>query len=149
MQTQNTKHREIVQQDETLQCDRCLKRWQVAWVEGKSIEHSVTCDCGRVLKVVQTDGDDPPLMILQHSWGKTIAASLPAFAGGALFPVLAEPVLLALYVIGWIACALTFVNEDNNDFSALIGIALWSLAIISTAAAVGALAAHAIYWWWQ
>jgi hypothetical protein len=151
MNTYPDQHHEIVQQVETLQCDRCRKKWQVAWVEavgGDSVEHALTCDCGRVLKVVQVAGDDPPLMILQHSHWKTIVACLPAFAAGALFPVLSEPVILTAYVLSWIGCAATFVNEDNRSVSALVGIAIWSLAIISSAAAVGALTAHAL-WWWQ
>jgi hypothetical protein len=145
-----TEHHEIVQQVETLKCDRCRKKWQVGWVEAvgiDSVEHALTCDCGRMLKVVQVAGDDPPLMILQHCHWKTVVACLPAVAGGALFPVLSEPVLLTLYVIAWIACAATFINDDNSDFSALIGIAIWSMAIISAAAALGALLAHALWWW--
>jgi hypothetical protein len=118
-------------------------------VEGKSIEHALTCDCGRVLKVVQTAEDDPPLMILQHSYGKTLVACLPAFAAGALFPVLSDTVILTAYIVSWIACAATFVNEDNRSVSALGGIAIWSLALITGAAAVGALAGHALWWWWQ
>lgn len=85
MVSNSNENQEIAQHVETLQCDQCRKRWQVAWVgvdSGNFIDHSVTCDCGRVLKVVRTDADDPPLMILQHSWGKTIAASLPS--GGDL-----------------------------------------------------------------
>jgi len=117
-------------------------------VEGDFVEHPLTCDCGRVMKVVQVARDDPPLMILQHSHWKTLVACLPAFAAGALFPVLSDSVILAAYVISWIGCAATFVNEDNRSISALGGIAIWSLAIVTGAAAVGALAAHAL-WWWQ
>jgi hypothetical protein len=147
-----TEHHEIVQQIETLQCDLCRKKWQVGWVEAMGVdsaENTLTCDCGRVLKVVQVARDDPPLMILQHSHWKTIVACLPAFAAGVLFPVLSEPVILTAYVLSWIGCAATFVNEYNRSVSALFGIAIWSLAIISSAAAVGALAAHALWWWWQ
>lgn len=86
-------HREMVQHVEILKCDRCRKRWEVGWVGG-SVEHSITCDCGRVLKVVQAAGDNPPLMILQHSHWKTIAACLPAFGAGALFLILSYPVIL-------------------------------------------------------
>jgi hypothetical protein len=99
------------------------------------------------MKVVQVAEDVPPLMILQHSRGKTIVACLPAFAAGALYPVLSEPVILTAYVISWIACGATFVNESNRSASALGGIAIWSIAIVSGAAAVGALAAHALWWW--
>ena len=137
---------------ETLQCGQCRKRWQVGWMEAAgndAVEHSVTCDCGRVLKTVRTADGDSPVMILQHDWRKTVAACLPAFIGGALYPVLEEPVLLILYMVAWIACGFTFVNEDNSDLSACVGIAIWSLALISAAAALGALAAHALYWWWQ
>jgi hypothetical protein len=152
MKSNSTEYREIVQQVETLQCDQCRKRWQVGWVEaveGESVEHAITCDCGRVLKVVQAAGDDPPLMILQHSHWKTIAACLPAFAAGALFPILSDTVILTAYILLWIGCAATFVNEDTRSISALGSIAIWSLAIISFAAAVGALAGHAFWWWWQ
>jgi hypothetical protein len=145
-----TEHHEIVQQIETLQCDRCRKKWEVGWVEAvgvDSVEHAFTCDCGRLLKVVRTDAGEPPLMILQHSYWKTVVASLPAFAAGALFPVLSDTAILTAYFLSWIACAATFINEDNSDFSALIGIAIWSMAIISAAAALGALLAHALWWW--
>lgn len=140
-----TEQEEQIPRVETVACDPCHKWWQVGWIEaggGDSLEHPVTCDCGRILKVVRAGGDHPPLMILQHPWGRTLTACLSAFAGGALFPVLPEPALLTLYLVAWIACALTFIDEDNSDFSALTGIGLWSLAIISAAAGVGALAAH-------
>ncbi len=152
MNSNLTEHREMAQHVETLTCDRCRKRWEVAWVravEGDFVEQPLTCDCGRVMKVVQVARDDPPLMILQHSHWKTLVACLPAFAAGALFPVLLDSVILAAYVISWIGCVATFVNEDNRSISALGGIAIWSLAIVSGAAAVGALAAHALWWWWQ
>lgn len=116
---------------------------------GKVYRACLTCDCGRVLKVVQATGDDPPLMILQHSHWKTVAACLPAFAAGALFPVLSDTVILTAYVLSWIGCAATFVNEDNSSVSALGGIAVWSIALVTGAAAVGALAGHALWWWWQ
>ncbi len=128
---------------ETLQCGGCRKRWQIGWMEAEdqdSVEHPLTCDCGRVLKTVRTAEDAPPMMILQHAWGKTVAACLPAFAAGALYPTLPEAALLAAYVISWALCGLTFVDEDNSHFSALAGIAIWSLAIISAAAGLGALA---------
>jgi hypothetical protein len=147
MNCQTTEQKEPAQQIETVACDQCRKWWQVGWIEaggGDSFEHPVTCDCGLVLKVVCAGGDHPPLIIPQHPWGKTLTACLLAFAGGALFRVLPEPALLTLYMIAWTACSLTFIDEDNSDFSALIGIALWSLAILSAASGVGALAAHLI-----
>jgi len=52
--------------------------------------------------------------------------------------VLSDTVILTAYVLSWIGCAATFVNEDNRDFSALAGIAIWSIVLISDAAAVGA-----------
>jgi hypothetical protein len=143
-------HREFVQHVEKLECDRCRKRWEVGWVEtleGSSVEHALTCDCGRVMKVVQVAEDDSPLMILQHSHGKTVVACLPAFIAGAFFPVISDAVILTAYVISWIACAATFVNEYNRSASALGGIAIWAIAIVSGAAAVGAMAAHALWWW--
>ncbi len=152
MNSNSTEHREVVQHVENLMCDRCRKRWEVAWVqavEGDSVKHPLTCDCGRVMKVVQVARDDPPLMILQHAHWKTIVACLPAFAAGALFPILSEPMILTAYVLSWIGCAATFVNEDNRSASALGGIAIWSIALVTAAAAVGALAAHALWWWWQ
>jgi hypothetical protein len=100
-----------------------------------------------MMKVVHVAGDDPPLMVLQHSYGKTIMACIPAFAAGAFFPVISDEIILAAYVIAWIACAATFVNEYNRSASALGGIAIWAIAIVSGAAAVGALAAHALWWW--
>jgi len=152
MNTNSTKPEETIQQVEMLQCDQCQKKWQVGWVEsieGQSVEHPLTCDCGRVLKVVRTAGDDAPLMIPQHAYWKTIVACIPSFIAGALFPVLPDAVILTAYVLSWIGCAATFVNEDNRDFSALAGIAIWSIMLISGAAAVGALAGHAAWWWWQ
>lgn len=143
---------DIVQHVEKLKCDRCRKRWEVGWVEaleGRSVEQALTCDCGRVMKVVQVAADDSPLMILQHSHGKTLVACLPAVAAGAFYPVISDPVILTAYVISWIACAATFVNDSNRSASALGGIAIWAIAIVSGAAAVGALAAHALWWWWQ
>ncbi len=148
MNTNTSEHLETEQHVEKLNCERCRKRWEVAWVDGPD-EHPLTCDCGRVLKVVQVAEDNPPLMILQHSHWKTIVACIPAFTAGALFPVLSDPVILTAYVLSWIGCAATFVNVYNRSFSALVGIAIWSLALVSGAAAVGALAAHALYWWWQ
>ena len=150
MNSSQYEQRKFVQRVENLKCDRCRKTWKAGWVEsleGTSIEHALTCDCGRVMKVVQVFEDDSPLMILQHSHVKTIVACLPALAAGAFFPVLSEPVILTAYVISWIACAATFVNDSNRSASALVGIAIWALAIISGAAAVGALAAHALWWW--
>ena len=152
MNTNSSKQEETVQQIEMLRCDQCQKKWQVGWVEsieGQSVEHLLTCDCGRVLKVVRTAGDDAPLMILQHTYWKTIVACIPSFIAGALYPVLSDTVILTAYVLSWIGCAATFVNEDNRDFSALVGIAIWSIVLISGAAAVGALVGHAIWWWWQ
>ena len=118
-------------------------------LEERSVEHLITCDCGRVMKAVQADEDSPPLMILQHSHWKTILACLPAFAAGIFFPVLSDQVMTAAYVISWIGCAATFVDKYNRSASALGGIAIWAIAIVSGAAAAGALAAHALWWWWQ
>jgi hypothetical protein len=145
-------HGEILQHVETLQCGGCQKRWEVGWVEtsnGESVEHALTCDCGRVLKAVLIAKNDSPLMIRQHSHGKTLVACLPAFVAGALFPVLSDPVILAAYVLSWVGCAATFINEDNRGLSALGGITIWSLALLTGAASVGALAAHALWWWWR
>ena len=60
MESHSIDNQKIVQQVETFTCDRCRKQWEVGWVEAveDSVEHSVTCDCGRVLKVVRTDGED-------------------------------------------------------------------------------------------
>lgn len=148
MSSNTSEHLEQEQHVEILKCDRCQKKWEVGWVGGP-VDHPLTCDCGRVLKVVQVAEDDPPLMILQHSHWKTIVACLPAFAAGALFPILSDPVIFTAYVLSWTGCAATFVNEYNRSVSALVGIAIWSIALVSGAAAVGALAAHALWWWWQ
>jgi hypothetical protein len=102
-----------------------------------------------VLTVIQATEDDPPLMLLQHAHWKTVVACLPAFAAGAFFPVLSDRVIIVAYVISWIGCAATFVNKDNRSLSALGGIAIWSILIVSGAAALGALAAHALWWWWR
>ena len=152
MNSSRHEHPDIVRHVEKLRCGRCRKRWQVGWVETPeegSVEQALACDCGRVMKVVQVAGNDVPVMILQHSQGKTITASLPAVAAGAFYPVLSEPVLLAAYLISWIACAVSFVNDSSRSASALGGIVLWSIAIVTGAAAAGALAAHALWWWWQ
>lgn len=143
---------ESEQHVETLRCDRCRKRWEVGWIEapaGKSVEHPLACDCGHMLKVIQVAGDDPPLMILQHSHWKTVTACLPALAAGALFPLFSEPIILAAYVLSWIGCAATFINNDDRSVSALAGIAIWSVALVTGAAAAGALAGHALWWWWR
>ena len=152
MNTNSTEREETIQQVETLHCDQCQRKWQVGWVEsveGQFVEHSLTCDCGRVLKVVRTAVDDTPLMILQHAHWKTIVACIPSFIASALFPVLSDTVILIAYALSWIGCAATFVNEDNRSFSALAGIAIWSIAVVTGAAAVGALVGHAVWWWWQ
>lgn len=152
MNTNSTEQEEIIQQVETLQCDQCQKKWQIGWVEsieGNSVEHPLTCDCGRVLKVVRIAGDDVPLMILQHAYWRTILACIPSFIAGALFPVLSDTVILTAYILSWMSCAATFVNEDNRDYSALAGIAVWSILLVTGAAAVGALVGHAVWWWWQ
>lgn len=151
MAASQCKHNDIIQHIERLACDRCRKRWEAGWVEtleGKSVEHALTCDCGRVMKVVQVAEGNSPLMVMQHPHWKTIAACLPAFAAGAFFPVTSEPLILSAYLISWIACAATFVNDHNRSASALAGIAIWGIAIVSGAAAAGALAAHALWWWW-
>ena len=148
MSSNTSEHIGIEQHIETLNCGRCRKRWQVGWIDGL-VEYPLTCDCGRVLKVVQVAEDNPPLMILQHSHWKTIIACIPAFVAGALFPVLPESAMLTAYVLSWIGCAATFINEYNRSFSALVVIAIWSVALISGVAAVGALAGHAFWWWWQ
>jgi hypothetical protein len=148
MNSNTSEHLETEQYVETLNCDRCRKIWEVGWVDG-SVEQALTCDCGRVLKVVQVAEDNPPLMILQHSYWKTIIACLPAFSAGALFPILSDSVIFTAYALSWIGCATTFINEYNRSFSALVGIAIWSIALVSGAAAVGVLAAHALWWWWQ
>jgi len=143
---------EGVQQAEMLQCVQCRERWQVVWVEavGRRIDkHRLTCDCGRLLKVVYAVGDDPPLMILQHPHWETILAWLPAFITGALFPLISDRVLLTAYLLSWVCCAATFVNKHNGSASALFGIAIWSNALISGAAAAGALLAYALWWWGQ
>lgn len=150
--THSIEREETMQQVETLQCAQCRKKWQVSWVkpvEGLTVECPLTCDCGRVLKVVRTAGEDAPLMILQHAHWKTFVACIPSFMAGALFPALSDTVILAAYVLSWIGCAATFVNKNNRDFSALVGIVIWSIALVTGAAAVGALAGHAAWWWWQ
>ena len=139
----------MTQNVEMLKCDQCRKRWKVAWVDGSSIDHPLTCDCGRMLKIVQVDEGDLPLMILQHSYWKTLVACTPAFAAGAFYPALSGNVMLTAYILSWIICAATFLEEDNLSASALAGIAIWSMALISGAAAVGALSAHAFWWQWQ
>ena len=88
-------------------------------------------------------------MIPLHSKDNTVAACMPAAVAGALYPILSEPILIAVYVLSWIACGATFVNDDNRSISALSGIAIWSLLPISAAAAIGALLGHAFWWWWQ
>ncbi len=152
MNSNPTGQRKPVQQQETLQCDQCRKKWQVSWVEPvqeEPVEHPLPCDCGRVLKVVHTAGDDPPLMILQHAYWKTIVACVPAFIAGALFPMLSNTLILLVYVLSWTGSAATFVNKNNRGFSALAGIAIWSIALVTGAAAAGALVGHAAWWWWQ
>ena len=142
----------MLEQTEKLTCKQCKKQWEVGWVEpqnGDGIEHALTCECGKVLQTVRTAPDAPPLMILQHSHENTVAACLPALVAGALFPIIPDSFLLAAYGLSWIACAATFVNEDNASVSALSGIAIWSLLFISAAAALGALLGHALWWWWQ
>jgi hypothetical protein len=148
----NTGHDELLRHVEKLRCDRCGKRWEASWTETpaeRSVEQTLACDCGRVMKVVQATGDEPPVMILRHSRGKTIAACLPAAAAGAFYPVISEPVILAAYLLSWIACAATLVNDSNRSASALGGIFIWAIAAVSGAAAAGALAAHALWWWHQ
>jgi hypothetical protein len=76
-------------------------------------------------------------------------ACLPAAAAGAFYPVISEPVILAAYLLSWIACAATLVNDSNRSASALGGIFIWAIAAVSGAAAAGALAAHALWWWHQ
>ena len=149
MNTNISEHLKTKKHVEILKCDRCRKRWEVGWIDGGSVKHPLTCDCGRVLKVVQVAEDNSPLMILQHSHWKTIVACIPAFTAEALFPILSDTVILTAYVLSWIGCAATFINEYNRSFSALVGIAIWSVALISGVAAVGALAGHAFWWWWQ
>ena len=147
-----TRRRKTIQQKENLTCKRCKKQWEVGWVSansGDGIEHPLTCDCGKVLKKVRTAPEGPPVMILQHSYDKTISACLPAAVAGALFPIIPESFLLAAYGLSCIACGATFVNEDNLSVSSLGGIAIWSLLLISGAAAIGALLGHALWWWWQ
>ena len=98
---------------------------------------------------MRTAEDVAPLMILQHAYWKTIVTCIPAFIAGALFPVLPDAVILAGYVVSWVGCAATFLNEDNRSFSALAGLAIWSILLVTGAAAVGALVGHAGWWWWQ
>ena len=152
MNTRSAKRKESRQHVEMLQCEQCRKKWQACWLEsgdGQSVEHPLTCDCGQVLKVVHAAVDEAPLMILQHPYWKTILACVPSFVAGVLFPILAEPVILTAYIVSWIACGAIFVNEDNRDFSALAGIVIWSIVLVTGAAAAGALVGHAAWWWWQ
>lgn len=152
MTTSPRKQEEALQQIETLRCDQCRKKWQVGWVQpvnGQVVEHSLTCDCGHVLKTVRTAAGDAPLMILQHPYWKAVVACIPSFVAGALFPMLSSTAVLAAYVLSWIGCAATFVNEDNRNLSALAGIAIWTIGLVTGAAALGALAGHAVWWWWQ
>ncbi len=137
----------MTQHIEMFRCDRCSKKWKVAWAAGNGAAHSLTCDCGRVLKTVQVAEGHPPLMVLQHAHGKTLLACLPAIAGGAFYPVLPDAALLLAYVLSWALSIATFAHEHNRSASALAGIALWSLALVSAAAGVGALAGH--YLWWR
>ena len=137
---------------ETVECRPCKKKWEIGWMsahDGNAIEHAVTCDCGKVLKTVRTTPDGPPAMILQRSYDKTVAVCLPVVFTGAIYPILADAILLAIYVLSWIGCATTLADEDNWSVSALVGIAIWSLLLISGAAAVGALIGHSLWWWWQ
>ena len=144
--------RKVIQHMESITCKQCKKRWEVSWMEvrnGKSIEHEIICACHEVLKTVQTAPEGPPVMIPRHSKDNTFAACMPAAVAGALFPILSETFLLAVYVLSWIACGANFVNDDNRNASALSGIAIQSLVYITFAASIGALVGHALWWWWQ
>jgi hypothetical protein len=146
------KTRKVIHHKEIFTCKQCKKKWEVSWMEvrnGKTIEHAVTCACSKVLKTVQTAPEGPPVMIPQHSKDNTFAACMPAAVAGALFPILSDAILLAVYVLSWIACGANFVNDDNRNASALGGIAIQSLLYISFAASIGALVGHALWWWWQ
>ena len=113
-------------------CKRCKKRWEVSWVEvrnDKAIEHEVICACTKVLKKVKTAPEGPPVMIPRHSKDNTVAACMPAAVAGALYPILSVAILIAVYVLSWLACGATFVDDDNRSTSALGGIAIKSLCV--------------------
>jgi len=170
--TQKTS-RKVKHITEIIICKRCKKRWEVSWMEvrnekaiehevicactkvwmevrnEKAIEHEVICACTKVLKTVKTAPEGPPVMIPQHSKDNTFAACMPAAVAGALYPILSAPILIAVYVLSWVACGATFVNDDNRDASVLVRVAIKSLVFTSFAASVGALLGHALWWWWQ
>ena len=144
--------RKVIDKKEIIKCKQCKKKWEVSWMEvhnDKTIDHEVICACTKVLKTVQTAPEGPPVMIPLHSKDNTFAACMPAAVAGALYPILSEPILIAVYALSWLACGVTFADEDNRSFSALSGVAIWTLLLISGAAAVGALFGHALWWWWQ
>jgi hypothetical protein len=149
LKKKNTKKR---RHKEQLNCKRCKKKWEVSWLSANkddSIEHEITCACTKVLKTVRTAPEGPPVMILQHSKDNTVAACMPAAVAGALFPILSGPILAAVYVLSWVACGATFVNDDNRDASTLGRVAIKSLVFVSFAASVGALLGYVFWWLWQ
>ena len=149
LKKKNTKQRKHIEQ---FNCKQCKKKWEVNWVADNSddgIVHEVVCACGKVLKTVKTSPEGPPVMIPQQSKDNTLAACLPAAIAGALYPILSIPILLAVYALSWLACGVTFADDDNPSTSALVGIAIKSLLFVSFAAAIGALLGNAFWWWWQ
>ena len=99
-------------------------------------------------------------MILQNFHWKTIVACIPAFAAGALLPIISDTVLRTACVLSWVGCIASLYNENASAYvatfikgeyrkaAAAVGAVIWSSMLVLVAAAVGALAAHAL-WWWQ
>ncbi|HLG18239.1 MAG TPA: hypothetical protein VI895_00305 [Bdellovibrionota bacterium] len=139
---------------EKIRCTACRIRWEVGWVENsgaKGVEHTLRCNCGRVMKTVQATEGGAPLMIQQHDWRKTILACLPAFGVGAFFPVLQDQIkiVVAAYLLSWIGSAATFMDKYNRSASAIAGIAIFWGIVVFMVINFGALFGHAVWWWWK
>jgi hypothetical protein len=96
-----------------------------------------------------------------NAYWKIIVACIPAFATGALSPVISDLVLRIAFFLSWVCCVATFLNEDylrrasahvapfiKGEYRkgvAGTGAVLWSIILVLVAVEVGALVAHVLW----
>ena len=98
---------------------------------------------------------------MQNTHWKTIVACLPAFAAGALSPVISDLVLRIACAVSWVGCLVIFLNKDylhrtsahvasfikeeyRKGVTAAVAV-LWSIGLVLGVTLVVAFAAQALW----
>lgn len=97
-------------------------------------------------------------MTLKNSPWKTIVACIPAFASGALSPIISDTVLRIAFFLSWVLCVAShYYNENPSTYVATfikgeyrkgvagVGVVFWSTMFVLLAGGLGALVASKIW----